>query len=89
MNQHSGKNRFLTPENFSNEIVLRFNLGPMHLLEGLIGEVLALESTKCYLRKQGKVVTDDTNKSTALGTLQKKNEQKSRFPVSFWISSTK
>ena len=72
MNQHSGKNRFLTPENFSNEIVLRFNLGPMHLLEGLIGEVLALESPKCYLRKQGIVVTDDTNKSTALGTLQKK-----------------
>jgi hypothetical protein len=89
MNQHSGKNRFLTPENFSNEIVLRFNLGPMHLLEGLIGEVLALESPKCYLRKQGIVVTDDTNKSTALGTLQKKNEQKSLFPVSFWISSTK
>ena len=89
MNQHSGKNRFLTPENFSNEIVLRFNLGPMHLLEGLIGEVLALESPKCYLRKQGIVATDDTNKSTALGTLQKKNEQKSRFPVSFWISSTK
>ena len=85
MNQHSGKNRFLTPENFSNEIVLRFNLGPMHLLEGLIGEVLALESTKCYLRKQGIVVTDDTNKSAA----QKKNEQKSRFPVTFWISSTK
>ena len=89
MNQHSGKNRFLTPENFSNEIVLRFNLGPMHLLEGLIGEVLALESTKCYLRKQGIVVTDDTNKSAALGTFQKKNEQKSRFSVSFWISSTK
>ena len=72
MSQHSGKNRFLTPENFSNVIVLRFNLGPMHLLEGLVGEVLALESTKCYLRKQGIVVTDDTNKSAALGTFQKK-----------------
>ena len=89
MNQHSGKNRYLTPENFSKEIVLRFNLGPLHLLEGLISEVLALESTKCYLRKQGIVVTNDTNKSAALGTFQKKNEQKSRFPVSFWISSTK
>lgn len=62
MNQHSGKNRFLTPENFSKEIVLLFNLGPMHLLEGLI------ESTKCYL---GIVVTNDTNKSAALGTFSK------------------
>ena len=38
----------------------------------LFGEVLALESTKCYLRKQGIVVRDDTNKSAALGTFQKK-----------------
>ena len=44
----------------------------MHLLEGFIGEVLAFESTKCYLRKQGIVVTKDTNKSAALGTFQKK-----------------
>ena len=38
----------------------------------LFGEVLALESTKRYLRKQGIVVRDDTNKSAALGTFQKK-----------------
>ena len=44
----------------------------MHLLEGFIGEVLAFESTKCYSRKQGIVVTKDTNKSAALGTFQKK-----------------
>ena len=49
----------------------------MHLLEGFIGEVLAFESTKCYLRKQGIVVKKDTNKSAALGTFQKKNGQKS------------
>ena len=44
----------------------------MHLLKGLIGEVLAFESTKCYLRKQGIVVKKDTDKSAALGTFQKK-----------------
>ena len=32
MGQHCGKNRYLTPENFSKELVLRFNLGPLHLL---------------------------------------------------------
>ena len=46
----------------------------MHLLEGLNGEVSAFESTKCYLRKQGIVVTKDTNKSVALGTFQNKTK---------------
>ena len=55
----------------------------MHLLEGLIGEVLALESTKCYLRKQGIVVTDDTNKSAALGTFQKKKGTEIAIPSLF------
>ena len=92
MNQHSGKNRYLEPENFSKEIVLRFNLGPMHLLEGLVAEVLAMDTAKFYLRKEikiGRVVTDDLNKSSAMATFQKKNEKKSRFPNSFWISSSK
>ena len=40
---------FLGPENFSKELVLDFNLGP--LKDGLIDEVLALDSAKSYLRK--------------------------------------
>ena len=40
----------------------------MHLLEGFIGEVLAFESTKGYLRKQGIVVTKDKNKSATFST---------------------
>ena len=58
----------------------------MHLLDGFIGEVLAFESTKCYLRKQGIVVKKDTNKSAALGTFQKKkkkNGQKSSLFLAF------
>ena len=92
MNQHSGKNRYLEPENFSKEIVLRFNLGPMHLLEGLVAEVLAMDTAKFYLRKEikiGRVVTNDLNKSSAMATFQKKNEKKSRFPNSFWIYNSK
>ena len=58
----------------------------MHLLDGFIGEVLAFESTKCYLRKQGIVVTKDSNKNAALGTFKKKwAEIKSLF----WFSSPK
>ena len=91
MGQHCGKNRYLTPENFSKELVLRFNLGPLHLLNGLIDEVLALGTTKSYLRQAiyiGKTVTKDLKKSATIGSFQKKNETKSRFPLSFWLSST-
>ena len=49
MGQHCGKN--LTPENFSTEVVLRFNLGPLHLLNSLIDEVLAQSN---YIRKAAK-----------------------------------
>ena len=91
MGQHCGKNRYLTPENFSKELVLRFNLGPLHLLNGLIDEVLALGTTKSYLRQAiyiGKTVTKDLKKSATIGSFQKKNETKSRFPLSFWLNST-
>ena len=75
----------------SKELVLRFNLGPLHLLNGLIDEVLALGTTKSYLRQAiyiGKTVTKDLKKSATIGSFQKKNETKSRFPLSFWLSST-
>ena len=39
--QHTGKNRHLEPENFNKELFLRVNLGPMHILKGLVNEVLA------------------------------------------------
>ena len=32
MGQHGGKNRHLEPENFSKEMVLRVNLGSLHIL---------------------------------------------------------
>ena len=48
MGQNYGENRFLTAKEFSKEIVLWANLGPMHLLDD---EVLKLDSKKYYLRK--------------------------------------
>ena len=50
-----------------------FNLGPLKDLDGLIDEVLALDSAKSYLRKQvtiGRTVTGDLNKSADLATFQ-------------------
>ena len=78
MGQHCAKGRYLDPENFSKELVLNFNLGPLKDLDGLIDEVLALDSAKSYLRKQveiGRTTTRDLNKSAALATFQKKNKK--------------
>ena len=69
MGQYCSKNRFLKPENFSKEIVLRFNLGPMHLLDGHVGEVLALDIIKFYLRQAvyiSRTVTKHLNKSASI-----------------------
>ena len=78
MGQHCAKGRYLDPENFSKELVLNFNLGPLKDLDGLIDEVLALDSAKSYLRKQvtiGRTATGDLDKSAALATFQKKSEK--------------
>ena len=50
MDTHSTRNCDLGPENFSNEIILRVNLGPLHLMGNLIEEILASDNTKLYVR---------------------------------------
>ena len=57
---------------------------PMHLLDGLVGEVLALHTTKSYLREAvsiGRTVTKDLNKSASIGSFQERNEKKISFPT--------
>ena len=54
-------------------------------LDGLIDEVLPVNSANFYLRKQvtiGRTVGGDLNKSADLATFQKKSEKKSHFPTS-------
>ena len=62
MGHHCGKSGFFISENFSKEIVLRVNLGPLHSLDDIINQILALDSTKSFLRKQIKVLTNNLNK---------------------------
>ena len=40
MNQHASKNRHLEPKFFSTELFLRFSLGPIHLLDDFVDEIL-------------------------------------------------
>ena len=43
MNQHCGKKRRLKSTNFSNEMMLRINLGPLNIINSLVDEVLKRE----------------------------------------------
>ena len=82
--------RSLKAENFSMEMMLQFNVGPIHLVESLICDILASENKKLYLRKESKIsqiVSKDFNKSAAIATFEKNDEKKSRFPDAFWISN--
>ena len=50
----------------------------MHFLDGLVGEDLALDTTKSYLRQAvyiGRTVTKDLNKSASIGSFQERNEK--------------
>ena len=93
MNQHCGKNRSLPPENFNIEMYIKFNLGPLHLLNNFVKEILASDSSQSYLRKeQGKtrrLVTIDLNKSAAVETIKKKIEKKVSFTTLFWQDISK
>ena len=86
MNSHCGKGRHLQPVNFSMELVLRFNLGPLHLMDKLIEEVLKSQN-KEYVRRvqrKDKLIMRDVNVSAAVKTFRQQSEQYSRFPTEFW-----
>ena len=68
------------------EMVMRVNLGPLHLLDGFIQKVYDFEK-KDYIRGEKRVnqtSSKDLSKSAALDSFQKRNEQKSRYPSLFW-----
>ena len=88
-----GKNRFLQPENFSIEMYLKFNLGPLHLLNSFVKEILAFDSTKSYLRKEqdkiSRLVSNDLNKRPAIEIIEKRIEKKFCLLTSFWQDTSK
>ena len=61
------------------EMFLRVNLGPLHLLESIVDEILSNDFNKSYLRKEtriSQIVSKDINKSTDIATIQRNNEKK-------------
>ena len=91
MNQHGGKNRDLSPKYFSMELYLKFNLGPLHLLDSLIEEVRKREPLS-FVRKELNTEfcsSKDIKISAAVNTYQEKKEAKLRFPSDFWLNTKK
>ena len=88
-----GKKRFLQPEKFNIVMNLKFNLGPLHLLDNFVKEIPASDSSQSYLRKEQaktrRLVTNDLNKSAAMEIIKKMIEKKSRFPTLFWQDTSK
>ena len=88
MSSHCGNGRYLQPVYFSMELVLRFNLGPLHQLDSLIQEILK-RHRKNYERSTTRInrlVTKNVNLSAAVNTFRRKAEDNSRFPASFWLN---
>ena len=60
-------------------------------LKGLINEALASSPDRSYLRKEDRIsqlaASKDFHVSAAIATFQTNNENKSRFPKSFWFEN--
>ena len=87
---HGGKCRHLGLKNFSGEMALRFNLGRIHQSNSFISEILEVlkRSETSFIRKEnhvGCISSGDLDKSAAVNTFHKKQEEKSRFHRKFWL----
>ena len=79
MNINNGTERQLQPVNFSTEICLRFNLGPLQTLTGLIGDIVNQHDTH-FFRKAPPKNLNASSLSSAIVTYTRKEEEKSHVP---------
>ena len=72
---------------------LKFNLGPLYLLDNFVKEILTSDSSQSYLRKEQaktrRLVTNDLKMNVDMETIEKRIEKKSRFLTSFWQATSK
>ena len=86
MVSHGANGRSLQPLNFSLELYLRFNLGPLHLLNNLIQDIIQ-ERQKDYLRKcdaSGRLDKLVATESATIFNHRKKESSKARLPIDLW-----
>ena len=85
MKSHLAGGRNLQPSNFSNELYLRFNLGPLHLLDPLCNAIID-SKPKMYFRKLDKSRLDKlvSFRSSAIKSFREDEEEKSTMPLSIF-----
>ena len=84
MNIQTGSGRHLQPVNFSAEICLRFNLGPLHHLGGLIESVIETYD-KEFIRKQiSRKYGGFTEMSSSIQNYRKRLLEKCHVPGVIW-----
>ncbi|CAL4140007.1 unnamed protein product, partial [Meganyctiphanes norvegica] len=91
MVSHSGKGRHLQPVFFSQELFLRFNLGPLHLLNDLINEVWD-DIQKEYIRKCDKSKRFDklvSRSSAAIEHFRQRQGEIAKMPLDLWKNKKK
>ena len=83
INIHNGTRRQLQSVNFSIEICLRFNLGPLHTLTGLIKDVVKQHS-KSFFRKAAPKNLNIISSSTTIASYRSRQEEKSHIPFNIF-----
>ena len=91
MNNHSGKERYLDPVNFSKEIYLKFNLGPLFMMEDVIQAVYDLKNKEyIYKRKASGALSThfsllaDHVEGSAIKAYRETQVKKAHLPVKLW-----
>ena len=84
MNIQCGSGRHLQPVNFSAEICLRFNLGPLHLLDGLVASVITRYDREFIRRQLPRKYSKYTEMSSSVKNYRERLLEKCHVPCSIW-----
>ena len=91
MTNHCGKGRYLEPVNFSKEICLEFNLGPLFMMDKIIDKLYNLKKREFVYKtnESGAQVSHfsqlvDVEEGSAVRTYRRLHQEKSHLPVEIW-----
>ena len=91
MTNHCGKGRYLEPVNFSKEICLEFNLGPLFMLNNIIDKLYNLKKREYVYKTNESGARSshfsqlvDVEEGSAVRTYRRQQQEKSHLPVDIW-----
>ena len=91
MKNHCGTGRYLEPVNFSKEICLEFNLGPLFMLNNIIDKLYNLKKREYVYKTNESGARSshfsqlvDAEEGSAVRTYRQQQQEKSHLPVDIW-----